>query len=434
MNIEQLYAVYQQYAQVTIDSRQAGPGSLFFALHGERFDGNQFAALALEQGAAYAIIDNPAFAAGERCILVPDVLEALQQLARHHRRQFGIPVIGITGSNGKTTTKELISAVLGSHYRLHFTSGNLNNHIGVPLTLLAMPLDAEIAVIEMGANHQGEIDALSRIAEPTHGLITNIGKAHLEGFGGIEGVKKGKSELYRFLAETGGTAFVNSDAAFLEELSAPVAKRVFYRRSDGVPAAGAAVEVQLLHSEPFVEARFLRRDGSYRELSSRLIGGYNFSNIMTAIALGQYFQVPDDKIAAAIEGYIPSNNRSQLVERGGNTFVLDAYNANPTSMREALLAFRAMAGGPKLAIIGEMRELGEDSQAEHEAIAQLAASQGFAALAFVGSGFQYLSGQEGCLHFPEVESLKAWFEAQGFQGHLILVKGSRANQLERLLG
>jgi UDP-N-acetylmuramoyl-tripeptide--D-alanyl-D-alanine ligase len=433
MQIEQLYAIYRQNPKAIIDSRQALAGSIFFALRGERFDGNQFAAQALEQGAAYAVIDNPAFAADERCILVPDVLAALQQLARHHRRQFGSPVIGITGSNGKTTTKELISAVLGSHYRLHFTAGNLNNHIGVPLTLLAMPLDTEIAVIEMGANHQGEIDALSRIAEPTHGLITNIGKAHLEGFGGIEGVKKGKSELYRFLAETGGTAFVNSDAAFLEELSRPVAERVFYRRSDGPPAAGDAIEVQLLRSEPFVEARFPGRDGRLHELRSRLIGGYNFSNIMTAIVLGQFFQVPDDKIAAAIESYIPSNNRSQLVERGGNTFVLDAYNANPTSMREAVLAFRAMAGSPKLAIIGEMRELGEDSLTEHEAIAQLAASQGFAALAFVGSGFQYLSGREGCLHFPDVEALKAWFEAQRFQGYHILVKGSRANQLERLL-
>jgi UDP-N-acetylmuramoyl-tripeptide--D-alanyl-D-alanine ligase len=433
MQIEQLYAIYQRAPKAIIDSRQVQPNSIFFALRGERFDGNQFAAQALEQGAAYAVIDNPAFAADERCILVPDVLATLQQLARHHRRQFSIPVIGITGSNGKTTTKELISAVLGSHYRLHYTQGNYNNHIGLPLTLLAMPLDTEIAVIEMGANHQGEIDALSRIAEPTHGLITNIGKAHLEGFGGIEGVKKGKSELYRFLAEIGGIAFINSDAAFLEELSAPVAERVFYRRSDGLPTAGSAVEVQLLRSEPFVEARFLDRDGRLHELHSRLIGGYNFSNIMTAIALGQFFQVPSDKIVAAIESYIPSNNRSQLVERGGNTFVLDAYNANPTSMREAVLAFRAMAGKHKLAIIGEMRELGEDSLTEHEAIAQLAASQGFAALAFVGSGFQYLSGRKGCLHFPDVEALKAWFEAQRFQGYHILVKGSRANRLERLL-
>lgn len=434
METQKLYELYLGLPKVAIDSRRVEGGGLFFAIKGERFDGNQFAAAALAAGAAYAVVDNPEVAQGERYILVNDSLAALQDLARHHRRQFFIPVIGITGSNGKTTTKELAAAVLGSHYRLHFTQGNLNNHIGVPLTLLAMPADIEVAIIEMGANHQGEIDFLSRIAEPSHGLITNIGKAHLEGFGGIEGVKKGKSELYRFLAETDGMAFINRDERFLEALAAPVEKKVFYRRSEKPSLAERDFEVKLLDTKPFVRVAFIDKEGKEYQADSRLIGAYNFGNIMTAIALGKYFKVPCEKIVRAIEAYIPGNMRSQILERGGNTFVLDAYNANPTSMREAILTFAAMDSPRKIAILGHMLELGEDSQPEHERIAELAAQQGFDDAVFVGPLFEAAARTAGFRHFASVEELKQWFNAQQFQGCHFLIKGSRGIRLEEVLG
>ncbi len=433
MNTQELYQIYLRHTKVSIDSRKAEKGGLFFALKGERFDGNQFAATALDAGAAYAVVDDPAVARGSRCILVQDSLKALQELARHHRRQFFIPVIAITGSNGKTTTKELIAAVLGSHYKLHFTQGNLNNHIGVPLTLLAMPPEAEVAVIEMGANHQGEIDLLCRIAEPSHGLITNIGKAHLEGFGGIEGVKKGKSELYRYLAETGGMVFVSRNERFLEELAAPVEKKIFYRRSDKPAVAERDIEIQLLATQPFVRAAFIDQEGKRYEVNSHLIGAYNFNNIMTAIALGKYFKAPCGKIARAIEAYIPENMRSQILRRDSNTFVLDAYNANPSSMREAILTFAAMEGRPKVAILGDMLELGEESRREHERIAELAAEQGFDDAVFVGPEFEAVARSAGFRHFTDVAELKQWFGAQHFRNCFFLVKGSRGMRLERVL-
>lgn len=434
METQELYNLYLKHPKVAIDSRKVEKGCLFFSIKGERFDGNQFASRALAAGAAYAIVDDPSVVQGDGYILVPDSLQSLQALARHHRRQFFIPVIGITGSNGKTTTKELVAAVLGSHYHLHYTRGNLNNHIGVPLTLLEMKEGLEVAIIEMGANHQGEIDFLCRIAEPSHGLITNIGKAHLEGFGGIEGVKKGKSELYRFLGATGGMAFVNRDERFLEALAAPVAKKVFYRRSDNLSLQERDLEVRLLDTRPFVRAAFIDKDGRQYEVNSRLIGAYNFNNIMTAIALGKYFKVPCDKIVAAIEGYIPDNMRSQVLQRQSNTFVLDAYNANPTSMREALLSFAAMEAQRKVAILGDMLELGEESQREHERIAELAAQQGFDDAIFVGPQFEGVARAAGFRHFANVAELKQWFDAQHFQNCHFLIKGSRGMRLEDVLG
>ncbi len=433
MNTENLYQIYRKHPQVTTDSRKVSPGGLFFALRGERFDGNQYAEQALAAGAAYAVVDDPSVGKAERYLLVEDSLTAMQGLARHHRRQFHVPVIGITGSNGKTTTKELIATVLGSHYKLHFTQGNLNNHIGVPLTLLAMPLDIEVAVIEMGANHQREIDFLSRIAEPTHGLITNIGKAHLEGFGGIEGVKKGKSELYRYLAETGGIAFINRDEPFLEELAAPVEKKVFYHRSEKPTTSEPGLEIQLLGIQPFVSAAFIDKAGQRYELHSQLIGAYNFSNIMTAVALGKYFKVPCPKIVNAIESYLPRNNRSQILKKGSNTIVLDAYNANPDSMRHAVLHFRSMEGKHKMAILGDMLELGTDSRKEHRDMVQLVRSQGLTDSVFVGPEFEAPAKAAGFRHFPDVAALKEWFDAQGFEGRHILIKGSRGIGLERLL-
>ena len=433
MRIQGLYELYLRHPQVVIDSRKVESGSLFFAIKGERFDGNRFAANALEAGAAYAVVDDPAVAKGERFILVKDSLQTLQELARRHRRQFLIPVIGITGSNGKTTTKELVAAVLGSHYRLHFTQGNLNNHIGVPLTLLAMKPDIEVAVIEMGANHQGEIDFLCRIAEPTHGLITNIGKAHLEGFGGIEGVKKGKSELYRFLAETDGMAFINRDERFLEGLAAPVKKKAFYRRSENPSPSERDFEIKLLATKPFVRVAFIDSQAREYRIDSNLIGAYNFGNIMTAITLGKYFKVPCEKIVRAIEGYIPGNMRSQVLERGSNTYVLDAYNANPSSMREALLAFAGMEGRRKIIILGDMLELGEESPREHERIAELAAMQGFEDAVFVGPEFEAAARAGGFRHFATVAELKRWFGAQHFEGCHFLIKGSRGMRLEEVL-
>lgn len=356
---EELYKIFLRHPNVITDSRKIEAGCLFFALKGERFNGNSFAADAIEKGAAFAIIDEPEFAIGEQFILVENVLEALQGMANFHRKQFQIPVIGITGSNGKTTTKELIYEVLSSHYPTHYTMGNFNNHIGLPLTLLKMQKGTEVAVIEMGANHVGEIEFLCKIAEPTHGLITNIGKAHLEGFGGIEGVKKGKSELYRFLEKNDGTAFVNLEELFLEELAKGLEHRIFYKKSDKPNPIAAPAETKLLTTHPFVRVAFLNEFAEILEVQSQLSGNYNFNNIMTAITVGRYFKVPSQKIKAAIENYVPSNNRSQVLEKDGNTYILDAYNANPSSMQRSLENFSKMEGQSKIAILGDMLELGE---------------------------------------------------------------------------
>ncbi len=433
MEIAQLYQIYLNHPVVTTDSRNVPEGSLFFALRGDNFNGNGFAAKALADGAAFAIVDDPAVCIDGRFLLVEDTLATLQELGRHHRRQFEIPVIAITGSNGKTTTKELVSAVLSSHYPTHFTRGNFNNHIGLPLTLLSMPLNTEVAVIEMGANHQGEIDMLCNIAEPTHGLITNIGKAHLEGFGGLEGVKKGKSELYRYLAAHKGMAFINKNEPLLEELAAPVRKKLFYTKSDAPSLANVYYETQLLAADPFVRVAFLSEGGELFEVESRLIGNYNFNNIMTAIALGKYFKVPAHKIKGAIEHYVPSNNRSQLVPFGQHTLILDAYNANPDSMRQAILNLATMESDHKMAILGDMLELGPSGAEEHERIARLAREQGFDQVMLIGPSFAAAAREAGFPHFENVDALRQWFVQQQFPPSLLLVKASRGMRLERLL-
>ncbi|NBC09207.1 MAG: UDP-N-acetylmuramoyl-tripeptide--D-alanyl-D-alanine ligase [Bacteroidetes bacterium] len=432
MSIPELYAIYLKHPHVTIDSRKVPKGGLFFALKGERVDGNAFAQDAVDQGAAYAIVDAPDLPDHAHFIKVESVLQTLQDLARHHRRQFDIPVVGITGSNGKTTTKELVAEVLGRAHRLHFTPGNYNNHIGVPLTLLAMPADTAIAVIEMGANAQKEIDMLSRIAEPSHGLITNIGKAHLEGFGGIEGVKKGKSELYRFLAEIGGTVFINLEEPFLLHLAAPCKDQVHYRRSKGRPET--PFEVQLLREQPFVSVAFQDTEtGQTVHADSHLIGLYNFHNISTAVALGQYFSVPAHQIKAAIEHYLPANMRTQILKHGSNTILQDAYNANPTSMANAIRAFRNMKAQKRMLILGDMLELGADSTEEHRAIVELAASLAFDDIVLVGKEFERVARERQLLHFTDVEALKVWFQSADIANTHILIKGSRGIQLERVL-
>lgn len=404
-----------------------------FALRGERFDGNRFAVKALENGAAYAVVDDSQLADLPGMLMVEDTLKSLQELARHHRRQLEIPIIALTGSNGKTTTKELMAAVMGSHYPLQYTRGNLNNHIGVPLSLLSISSDAEVAIIEMGANHQGEIDQLSRIAEPTHGLITNVGKAHLEGFGGEEGVRKGKSELYRYLAESKGVAFVNLSEPHLLDLSAPVSKRIFYKEDEVCRNSGPFYSVRCIKTEPFVVAEFLGEDGQLIEIASQLIGRYNFNNVMTAIVIGWYFKVPCDKIKKAIESYTPANNRSQLVKLDSNTLILDAYNANPSSMNQALLTFQAMQGEKKVAILGDMLELGAESEQAHREITLLAKQIPNIQLILVGPYFAKAAAEQGIQHFEGAEQLANWFANQTFEQTLILIKGSRGMALERIL-
>ena len=433
-SLSQLYSIFQQHPRLTTDSRQVKAGDLFVALKGYAFDGNKFAAQALKDGAAFALVDEPSVyqSDDERYLLVDDCLLTLQDLARRHRRQFDIPIIAVAGSNGKTTTKELIGAVLGGQYPSVATVGNLNNHIGVPLTLLSMGPQTEVAIIEMGANHPTELAYLCRIAEPTHGLITNIGKEHLEGFGSLEGVMKSESELYRYLAAHNGMAFVNLSEPYLEYLAAPLTKKLFYVQSESPDLNHHPYEVQLLHQSPFVSVAFLSESGERIEVNTRIVGAYNLGNIMTAIALGKYFKVPSSVIKQALEAYQPSNNRSQLLEKDGNTFLLDAYNANPSSMEKALQSFAAMDVSPKIAMLGDMFELGEHSAAEHAQIAQLAGSLGLHQLVLVGQAFSEPAATLGILHFQDAEKTREWFQNQHFKGAWVLVKGSRGMRMEKI--
>ncbi|MDO8368927.1 MAG: UDP-N-acetylmuramoyl-tripeptide--D-alanyl-D-alanine ligase [Saprospiraceae bacterium] len=433
-NISSLYSIFQHHPVVSTDTRQLPRGCIFFALKGDYFDGNKFAAQALENGAAYAVIDDPSCQTNKRLLLVPDVLKAMQQLANHHRRQFDIPVIGIAGSNGKTTTKELVSSVLSGHYPCHFTSGNLNNHIGVPLTLLSMPRGTEVAIIEMGTNQPGDIEELCHIAQPTHGLLTNIGKEHLEGFGSIAGVKKAEGELFDYLAKNHGCAFVNLSEKYLPAMSKKVPMRVGYHRTEALRTNPGVIEVQMLADMPFVQAAFLSDDGPRMEVTTKLFGNHNFQNVMTAIALGVYFKVPAGKIKEALESYTPSNNRSQLIQRNGATILLDAYNANPSSMQPALQSLCAMPAARRIAILGDMLELGDDSQKEHEALLRFAARLKINQIVLVGKEFGKTPFSTfGALHFADNLAAKQWFDAQDFQGSAILIKGSRGIQLEKVL-
>lgn len=431
--IESLYSIFLQHPFLSTDSRKITPGCIFFALRGDNFDGNAFAAAALEAGAARAVADDPSLPDMPGLIRVENALKTLQDLARRHRRQFSVPVIGITGSNGKTTTKELVSAVLASQYKTHFTQGNLNNHIGVPLTLLAMPADTEVAVIEMGANKRGDIAELCGIAEPSHGLITNIGKAHLEGFGGLEGVKLGKSEMYRFLETTEGVAFLNRDEAFLPELVKGVKKVIPYGKVDSLTGELGIMEIKLLAEHPFLEVAFLSSAREEITAFTQLIGRYNFGNVATAIALGKYFKVPAQQIKKAVESYAPSNLRSQIIRKGSNTIVVDAYNANPTSMRNALMTFAAMEASHRIAILGDMLELGEVAPSEHQAILGLALEKGIEQIILVGPIFGAIPRPGGVLHFQDQQQLAGWIATHPFSNAHLLLKGSRRIGLERLI-
>lgn len=416
MNIEQLYKLYTETYLVDTDTRKVRKGSIYFALKGENFNGNKFALEALKNGANYAIIDEEEFKTHQSCILVDNVLETLQQLANFHRQKLNIPIISLTGSNGKTTTKELINAVLNTKYRTTATFGNLNNHIGVPLTLLAMTPSTEIGIVEMGANHLKEIDFLCKIAEPSFGYITNFGKAHLEGFGSVEGVIKGKSELYDFLRENKGFAFVNSD----DELQV--------KQSNGINSISFNKSaIQFVDANPFVKVQFKNTI-----IESKLIGKYNFNNIAAAIAIGNYFKISEEAIKNGIENYIPTNNRSQIIEKGTSKIILDAYNANPTSMQAALENFNELKNSSKIIFLGDMFELGKESKSEHQKIAELATSFNFYKVFLIGKAFSTTHVKNAFI-YDSFEDFKTSNKNLAIDNTTILIKGSRGMELERIL-
>lgn len=424
MHTEALYSIYKQFPSVQTDTRKLKPGDIFFALKGDNFNGNSFAAKAIEAGAAYAVIDEAEFAIPEKTILVDDVLTALQQLAKHHRQQFSIPFLAITGSNGKTTTKELIHAVLSSSYKTYTTEGNLNNHIGVPLTLLKIKPDAEMVVIEMGANHQREIATYCSYALPTHGLITNCGKAHLEGFGGVEGVRKGKGELYDHLRQNNGTAFVMWDYDYLHEMSKNIPHIITYGTTN------ADMEGIAVKSEPFLEVQ-VKKGPDTGTIHTQLVGDYNLPNVLAAVCIGSYFKVPGDKIKAAIENYHPSNSRSQLIQKGTNTIILDAYNANPSSMKLAIENFAKTKADKKILLLGAMAELGEDSLVEHQAIIDLVKQYQWTNVVLVGGDFLKLP--HPFISFSNAAEAKTWLIQQQPAHTHLLVKGSRSMKMETVL-
>ena len=422
MTIEELYQIYRQYPSVQTDTRKLKTGDLFFALKGPSFNGNSFASQALEAGAAYAIIDEAAYATDSRCILVEDVLDTLQQLARHHRQTFTrTPFIAITGSNGKTTTKELVHAVLSSRFITYTTQGNLNNHIGIPLTLLSVKPDAEFAVIEMGANHQKEIESYCRYTLPTHGIITNVGKAHLEGFGGEEGVRKGKGELFDYIRAHKGTVFIMSDYDYLREMSDGIHQVYRYGSHD------ADLIGNMIKSEPFLEVS-IKDQGT---IQTNLVGEYNFPNVLVAVAVGTYFGVPFSNIKEAIENYTPSNSRSQMVEKDGNQVILDAYNANPSSMKAAIENFAKLPYPSKILMLGAMAELGSESIKEHESLISLIQKYPWQQVVLVGGDFMKID--HPFLRFANSQEAAQWFKDQHFSNKAILVKGSRSMQMEKVL-
>ena len=431
MNAKELYKLYLQHPQVTTDSRDCPKGSIFIALKGASFDGNKFAKSALEKGCSYAVVDEREYAeeGDNRFILVDDCLTTYKELAREHRRQFAIPVLGITGTNGKTTTKELVSAVLAEKYRVMHTEANYNNDVGVPKTLLRLTADHEIAVVEMGASHPGDIKKLVEYVEPTCGLITNVGRAHLQGFGSFEGVMKTKGELYDFLKAHNGLVFLNTASEHLVAMArARELERIVSYGTDG----DAQVQGEVGVCEPFLTFTW-HVDGrpNVYEVKTRLVGAYNIDNMLAAIAVGLHFGVTPQQICHALESYQPSNNRSQLEQTAHNWLIVDAYNANPTSMAAALDNFRRIAvKQPKMVILGDMRELGESSASEHQKVADTLKAYGFDKVWLVGEEF----GKTDCpfRKFRNVEEVKDAIEKERPEGHFILVKGSNGIKLFQL--
>ena len=418
-----LYTHFLKSMSVQTDTRKLKQGDIFFALKGDNFNGNLFALKALEAGASLAVIDEDINSNDKRLFKVDNVLSTLQALAKHHRQQFNIPFIAITGSNGKTTTKELVSAVLATHYKTYTTQGNFNNHIGVPLTLLSIKQDAEMAVIEMGANHQKEIASYCNYTLPDYGIITNCGKAHLEGFGGVEGVKKGKGELYTFLKENNGTAFVYWDFDYLRKMSKGIETIIKYGTKEGT------VIGNIKESNPFLSVEIV--DDAIKTIQTNLVGDYNISNVLTAVTIGKYFNIPSVKITAAIETYTPSNSRSQLIEVGRNRIILDAYNANPSSMKAAIENFAKLNSNNKIVMIGAMMELGKESVAEHHSIVDLINQYNWKEVVLVGGNFGKISHNH--LYFDNATQTAEWFAQQEFNDCNILIKGSRSMQMEKVI-
>lgn len=428
--IEQLYSYYLSHPIVCTDTRSITPGCLFFALKGENFDANTFAIEALAQGATYAVIDNEAYNKHPSCIVVTDVLTCLQELAKHHRLQLKIPVIGLTGSNGKTTSKELINAVLEEELNTFATKGNLNNHIGVPLSILSITKDVEIAVIEMGANHQKEIEFLCGIAQPTHGIITNIGMAHLDGFGGFEGVKKGKAELYAFLKNNNGLAFINKDNDILMEMAntAELDQIVYYGKAEENSISG-----NLKSSDPYIEVEWSNKTDNYC-VTTQLTGSYNFENILAAICIGNFFELSPAQINSGLSNYKPINNRSQITKTETNTVICDFYNANPSSMNAALNNIKTLSAQRKVAILGDMFELGPESVQQHEIIAKQANDSNLDEIIFIGEDFyRFKASLNGYFFKNPTEAIDFITTHHPIQNSLILLKGSRGMKLELLM-
>lgn len=421
--IDKLYNAYLASRHVTTDSRAITPGCIFFAFRGANFDGNAFAPQALEQGAALCVISDPQYKVDDRCIVVPDVLATLQELAREHRRHLTIPVIGITGTNGKTTTKELVHAVLARRYKTSATAGNFNNHLGVPLTILAIPADTQIAIVEMGANHPGEIAGLCSIADPDCGLITNVGRAHLEGFGSFDGVIRTKTELYRHLAAKNGLVFVNADNEHLM----PIAKNIDHHLTYG-SSAEADTRGTYVGSDPYMHFYFEVGDNVYNT-HSHLLGAYNFDNAMAAVAVGLHFGVEPWDIKEAIEAYTPANQRSQWKETANNNLYLDCYNANPSSMAAALKAFSDIKAPHKAAIIGAMRELGSTSLEEHQRLVDTLNKSHLDYCLLIGPEFDGISLTNNTKHVNTTEEAITLLKEWGPKDYTILIKGSNSNRL-----
>mgnify|MGYP000139977098 CR=1 FL=1 len=424
MEIATLYNLFLQYPSIQTDTRKLKEGDLFFALKGDNFNGNLFAKQALQLGAAYAIIDEVVDFEDERLITTTNVLQTLQGLAKCHRQQFTIPFLAITGSNGKTTTKELVNEVLATTYTTYTTKGNLNNHIGIPLTILSVKKDAEIAVIEMGANHQKEIEGYCTYALPTHGIITNCGKAHLEGFGGVEGVKKGKGELFDYLRKNNGTAFIMNDYEYLVEMSKGIPDIKTYGTADAAVVGLADSNKQLLEVT-------MVRGTVINQIQTNLVGAYNLPNVLVAVAVGKYFKVQDEKIKMALQNYVPSNSRSQLIEKDSNKIILDAYNANPTSMKAAIENIAKMEGENKVLLLGGMMEMGEESLKEHQELIDLIGKYQWKDVVLVGGDFNKVNNPYK--NFSNSLDAGKWFKEQHYSNTTILVKGSRSMQMEKVL-
>lgn len=432
MQIHDLYQHYLQNQSVQTDTRKLQAGDIFFALKGPNFNANQFILQAFEKGASFVVADEkPDGPLDDRLIIVPDSLHALQQLAHHHRKQLAvtrsgqtIPFIAITGSNGKTTSKELVHAVLSTSFKTYTTEGNLNNHIGIPLTILKIKADVEIAIIEMGANHQKEIESYCKYTAPTHGAITNCGKAHLEGFGSVEGIRKGKGELFDYLRLHNGTAFIMNDYDYLREMSAAL-KTVKSYGTQNADITG------VVHSSKELLEVEITAGADVGIIKTNLVGEYNLPNVLLAVTVGKYFNIPDKKIKDALENYMPDNSRSQLIEKDSNKIILDAYNANPTSMKAAIENFAKMDGQNKVLLLGGMKELGDESQTEHGSLIELIKKYTWTQVVLVGA--EFIAVPNNFLHFENSEQAAEWYRQQHFKNSFVLIKGSRSTEMEKVL-